>query len=290
MKISVVIPTLNAEKGLDKLLSKLKQQTISPEEILVVDSSSEDNTVTIAKQHSGIRIHTILRDQFNHGGTRNLAFTMTKGDVVVFMTQDAIPANNTLLESLVVPLQESKTIASYARQLPRPDASPREKLVRAFNYPQHSELHTKEDIPTKGIKTYFLSDVCAAYRRREYEELGGFEKDVLSNEDMFFAAKAIQNEYNIAYVAEAEVFHSHNLSLSEQYRRNRLQGYEIERHREQLGNTSSSSEGLAMLKDVSGKLLRQGRFMSIIILIADCAARYLGSMAGKRIYRAGKKI
>ena len=290
MNISVVIPTLNAEKELDNLLTKLETQTHPPDEILVIDSSSEDNTITIAKKHSKTRIHTISQNQFNHGGTRHLATTMTTGDIVVFMTQDAIPANETLLEYLIAPLQAKNTIASYARQLPKENATPREKLVRAFNYPKQSEQHTKADIPTKGIKTFFLSDVCAAYRRKEYEELGGFETDLKSNEDMFYAAKAIQSGYTIAYAADAEVYHSHNLTLKEQYQRNILQGYEIERHKELLGDTSSSNEGIRMLKQLSKQLLKQGRLISILSLIADCAARYLGSRAGRKAYQKGQQI
>jgi len=288
VNVSIVIPTLNAEKELDQLLTKLENQTIPPKEILVIDSSSEDNTIQLAKQHPLVRTHIIPRTWFNHGGTRGTAFTMTTGDIVVFMTQDAIPKDNTLIEHLIAPLKEENIIASYARQLPKEDATPREKLVREFNYPPHSERHTKEDIPQKGIKTFFLSDVCAAYRRIEYEEQGGFEKDLRSNEDMLFAAKAIQHGYTIAYAADAKVYHSHNLTLREQYKRNKLQGYEIERHKDLLMNASSNSEGLAMLKQVSRQLLKQGRTLSIFTLILDCVARYLGSWVGRKEYRVGE--
>ena len=287
--VSVVIPTLNAEKELEELLRGLEKQTRAPGEILVIDSGSEDQTKKIAGRHERVRIQEIPREQFNHGGTRHRAFSLTTGEIVVFMTQDAVPANERLLERLTAPLREEKTVASYARQIPKADASPRERLVRAFNYPEKSERHTKEDIPAKGIKTFFLSDVCAGYRRKEYEELGGFETDLRSNEDMLYAAGAIRNGYAVAYAADAEVRHSHNLTLKEQYRRNRLQGYEIERHRDLLGNTSSTGEGIAMLKEAAGGLLKQGRLLSIAGLIADCAARYLGSRAGKREYRKDVK-
>ena len=282
MSISVVIPTLNAEKEIQNLLIRLENQTIPPKEILIIDSSSEDNTIQLANDHPLTKTHMIPKDQFNHGSTRDRAFSMTTSDIVIFMTQDAVPRDNTLVEHLIAPLEEEKTIASYARQLPKEDATSRERLVREFNYPPHSERHTKTDIPIKGIKTFFLSDVCAAYRRKEYEELGGFEKDLRSNEDMLFAAKAIQSGYTIAYAADAEVYHSHNLTLKEQYQRNKLQGYEIERHKDLLQNTSSKSEGLSMLKQVSQQLLKQGRLLSIPALFLDCAARYLGSRSGRK--------
>lgn len=283
-KISVVIPTLNAGSELDSLLTALEKQTVSPSEILVIDSASEDDTVSVAGKHTLVRVHRIDRKDFNHGGTRDEAFSLVSGEIVVFITQDAMPASELLLEKLTAPLKEAGTVAAYARQLPKPEASAREKLVRSFNYPEQSERHTEADLPERGIKTFFLSDVCSAYRRKEYLELGGFERDVTTNEDMFFAARAIRAGYTIAYAAEAEVYHSHDFSLGEQYRRNRLQGYEIERHKELLENASSSKEGIAMLKQVSGQLLKQGRIFSVFGLAADCGVRYLGSRAGRKDY------
>ena len=284
-----MIPTLNAGKELEELLTKLEQQTLMPTEILVIDSSSEDDTLQIAKKHAGIRTYSVSREAFNHGGTRDQAFSMTTGETVVFMTQDAMPVSNGLIERLIMPLREEKTVAAYARQLPKPEASCRESRIRAFNYPPRSERHTLKDLPEKGIKTFFLSDVCAAYRRQEYEALGGFEKDVLSNEDMLYAARAIRAGYTVAYAADAEVLHSHNLSLKEQYRRNWVQGYEIERHRELLGNASSLREGIAMIRQISWQFLKQGRILSIAGLGLDCTARFLGSTFGKEAYRKKKQ-
>ena len=282
MSLSVVIPTLNAESSLDMLLAALESQSLKPDEILIIDSSSKDQTVKIAERHPTTRTLVIPKAQFSHGGTRDLGIQSTKGDLIVFMTQDAIPTSETLLEKLTEPLAGEKTVAAYARQLPKAEASAREKLVRSFNYRANSENHTLADLPEKGIKTFFLSDVCAAYRRKEYLELGGFERDVTTNEDMFYAARAIRAGYTIAYAAEAEVYHSHDFSLKEQYERNRLQGYEIERHRELLGNASSTGEGLRMLKQVTGQLAKQGKLLSITRLILDCGARYTGSRAGRK--------
>lgn len=74
---------------------------------------------------------------------------------------------------------------AYARQLPKSDCHIVEQYTRQFNYPEQSCVKTKADIPTLGIKTFFCSDVCAAYRRDLFEELGGFESPVIFNEDMF---------------------------------------------------------------------------------------------------------
>ena len=285
MKISVVIPTYHAGETISPLLSMLEKQTVQPDEVLIIDSSSGDGILSIAEKYRNTRVITIPKAAFNHGGTRDLGMRQSVGELVVFMTQDAVPENHVLMERLIAPLSEDPQIAvAYARQIPRADASPREKLIRGYNYPESGAVHAEKDIPRLGIKTFFCSDVCAVYRRDLYERLGGFEKNLRSNEDMFFAAKAIRSGYRVAYAAEAHVIHSHDLTWREQYKRNKIQGYEIARHRKLLGDASSSKEGMRMLKTVAAQLIREKRIISLLGLFADCAGRYLGSRAGSRQY------
>ena len=93
------------------------------------------------------------------------------------MTDDALPADQYLLENLVRGLTEKESTAvAYGRQLPDRDCGIIERYTRAFNYPEESRLKTREDLPELGIKTYFCSNVCAAYKRSVYLELGGFTK------------------------------------------------------------------------------------------------------------------
>lgn len=109
------------------------------------------------------------------------------------MTDDALPADQYLLENLVRGLTEKESTAvAYGRQLPDRDCGIIERYTRAFNYPEESRLKTREDLPELGIKTYFCSNVCAAYKRSVYLELGGFTKKTIFNEDMIFAAGAME--------------------------------------------------------------------------------------------------
>lgn len=280
-KISVIIPTLNAGKELPCLLAALQKQKRRIDEIIVVDSASLDETVEICKKNSLVKLLQIERKDFDHGKTRDMAFKESIGDIVIFMTQDAIPANSGLIDRLVAPLEEGKAVLSTARQLPKKDASRMEQLVRAFNYPEKSHIRSKNDIQRMGIKTFFCSDVCAAYKREIYFELGGFDYPIKTNEDMFFAAKVINSGYRIAYVADALVYHSHNFTLKEQYKRNYIQGYEIERHIEALNNVSQGGEGMRLVKFVSKELLKKGYIGSFIRFGFDCCARIMGSRAGK---------
>lgn len=249
--ISVIIPTLNAGGAIDNLLKKLSEQTSSISEIIIVDSESSDDTLSICKNNAAVQVINIKRSDFDHGKTRDLAFRQSKGDIVVFLTQDAIPADRFFIEKLIVPLADEHVAVSTGRQLPKADATKMEKLVRSFNYPAESHIRSKDDLPQMGIKTFFCSDVCAAYKRSIFLRLGGFEYPLKTNEDMFFAAKAINAGYCIAYAADAQVFHSHNFTLREQYNRNYIQGYEIERHRAELGKVKQESEGIKLVKYVN---------------------------------------
>ena len=282
MSISVIIPTLNAERELPVLLKALREQTLPADEILVVDSESADRTASVAEETEGVRVLRVRRKDFDHGRTRDTALRETAGETVVFLTQDAVPADRQFLENLVRPLEQEDVAVVTGRQLPKEDATPMERLVRTFNYPAESHIRSEADVEKMGIKAFFSSDVCAAYRRRIYEELGGFEYPLKTNEDMFFAARAIRNGYRVAYAADARVFHSHNFSLKEQYRRNKIQGYEIERHRSLLGDVSKVSEGIRLAGFVSGGLLKQGRLISFVHFGLDCFARLFGSRAGRR--------
>ena len=281
-QVSVVILTLNAEKNIGKLLKKLQKQTVHPYEIIIADSESNDRTVEICKQ-MGAKLLPIKRSEFNHGGTRDYALRTTKGNYVLFLTHDAMPNDERLIERLLNKIQSHSQLAAvYARQLPNQTATHTERLIREFNYPPQSHIRSISDLSEHGIKTFFMSDVCALYRKNIYLDIGGFEKDIKTNEDMFFAANAIQRGYLIGYEAEAKVVHSHNFSLEEQYKRNYIQGYEIERHQKLLANVSQNSEGMRLVKYVSKALLTKGHFLSWVHFGFDCCARYAGSYIGKK--------
>lgn len=287
--VSVIIPTLNAGKTLKELLSTLMKQDYPIEDILVVDSSSDDGTVEICREYENVRVISIPQAEFDHGRTRDMALRKTKSELVVFLTQDAVPADGAFIRKLIAPLSDCSVAVSVGRQLPNRNATRVEALVRNYNYPPISSVRTAEDIPRLGIKAFFSSDSCAAYRRDVYLQLGGFDYPVKSNEDMFFAAKALQNGYRVAYTADARVYHSHDFSLREQYARNYLQGYEIERHRALLGEMSLNSEGMQLVKTVSRDLLKEKRLGAVLCFGLDCAARWLGNRNGKKAYRRKAK-
>lgn len=280
--VSVIIPTLNAEKYIGRQIELLKKQTVIPDEIIVVDSESDDSTGELVKALDNVTFISTKRKDFNHGGTRNMAFKEAHGDFVLFLTQDAVPYDDTLIEKLLRAFDDPKVVVSNGRQVAKESASLMERYVREFNYPDVSIVKSAEDKDRLGIKTFYCSDVCNMYRRTVFEELGGFLSPVRANEDMFFGATAINAGYKIAYVAEAKVRHSHSYSLKKQYERNKNLFYEIEKHKDILDGVSANSEGIKLVKNVVGKLLKGCHFILIIKFGFDCIARYSGSKAGRK--------
>lgn len=280
--LSVVIPTLNAEDEIDSLLDTIEAQSLKPLDILVVDSSSDDGTVDEVAKHPCVNLVRIERKEFNHGSTRDMALRRSAGEFVCFLTQDAVPASNLYLERLVAPFLADDSIALVTgRQLPKADARRFEQLVRKFNYPNVPSVRSKSDLPKYGIKTFFASDTCSAYRRTAYLECGGFDH-VNTNEDMLMAARFIASGLKVAYEPSAEVYHSHNLTPSQQCARNRAVGMFLESHADDLMYASEIGEGGRLVKAVSSELLREGRFGELFAFGFDCCARLLGNRAGRR--------
>ena len=211
MNIQVIIPVFRPDDKLIKIIEMLGKQTLKPGGITLVWSRTgqEDTVISrIKKEYGNVRILETDAESFDHGGTRRMAVRNTPCDIFVMMTQDAVPKSDTLIENLTSPLirqmedgsadvsKAGSVIACvYGRQLPGRDSSPYEKLSRLHNYPGLSRTKTVEDIAKLGIKAFFCSDVCCAYRRDIYEECGGFVRNTVFNEDMIMARRFLDKGY-----------------------------------------------------------------------------------------------
>ncbi|MDD3409452.1 MAG: glycosyltransferase family 2 protein [Eubacteriales bacterium] len=280
--IAVIIPTLNAADTLPALLETLLAQQPPPDELVVVDSASTDGTAELAGRYAGVRVLPIARESFDHGGTRDWALRQTRAEFVCFLTQDALPMDDGYLRSLTAPFADERVAAVCGRQVAREDARPEEALTRAFNYPAESFVRSADDLPRLGIKAFFLSDTCSAYRRAAYEAAGGFEHPIRTNEDMLMAARLIAAGWRIAYCAEARVRHSHTLTLRQEYRRNREVGAFLKKYEPAFGGASADAEGLRYVRTVSWALLRKGQVGAWARFGCACVAKLLGSRAGRR--------
>lgn len=219
INISIIIPTYNASKYLPDLLKKISAQTVQYDEIIVIDSSSTDNTIDIAKSY-GAEIIVIPKEQFDHALTRNTAAAKAKGNILVFFTQDAMPADEFSIQNLIRPFSQHDDIAAvYGRQLASFNASPFSEHLRLFNYPDVSYIRCLQDKKAYGFKTIFFSDSFSAYKRSSLEKIGWFKGKLIFGEDTHAVAKLLFANYKIAYAANARVYHSHNYTPFQEFKR-----------------------------------------------------------------------
>jgi rhamnosyltransferase len=217
--VSILIPTYNAGPSFATLLDILSRQQLRLFEIIVTDSSSTDSTVSIAKSH-GIRTSVIPKREFDHGGTRTTMGKLAKGDVLVYLTQDAVPVNDLAVPRLVSALLEDDDIgAAFGRQVPHRDATLFAQHLRAFNYPAVSYTRAIADSGRYGMKTFFCSNSFAAYKRKALESVDWFKAGLLMGEDMHVCAKMLADGRRVTYVADAVVSHSHNYSMRQEFKR-----------------------------------------------------------------------
>ena len=218
-QVGVIIPTCNAARLWDELKANLNKQGLRKDQILIVDSASTDRTPQLARAE-GYRVAEIARRDFNHGGTRKAACVcMPSAEILVFLTQDAIPADANAVATLCGTFRDLTVGAAYGRQIARPDASAIERHARLFNYPVRSELRSLNHRQKLGLRAAFLSNSFAAYRRTALELVGGFPDDVILAEDSVVAARMLGAGWRLAYVAEAAVYHSHDFTLAQEFGR-----------------------------------------------------------------------
>jgi len=216
---ALVLPTLNAGSDFIYWLTALREQTVRPDRLLLVDSSSTDDTPAMAREF-GFEVQSIKREEFSHGGTRQSCVDqLEEYDLIIFLTQDALLSTPEALECLLKWFDDPKVGAAYGRQLPRKVAGQIEAHAWLFNYPDKNRVKSVDDIPELGLKTSFISNSFAAYRRSALQEVGGFPSHTIQNEETHAASRMILKGWKVVYAAKATVYHSHSFSWLQEFRR-----------------------------------------------------------------------
>ena len=290
MKVDAVIPAYKPGHDLRELVEKLLDQTVRLGRIIIINTDREffdEKEYLIAP---AVEVVHITRHEFDHAGTRDMGLRMSDADYVLFMTMDAIPKDNYLVEKLLSGFRRADNIAvSYARQLPKKDCNRIEQITREFNYPAQSRVQTSDDIEELGIKAYFCSDVCAMYDTSIYRSLGGFKAPAIFNEDMVYAAGALDAGYAVSYCADALVYHSHNYTGRQYYRRNFDLGVSQANHPEIFERFNVKGTGMQLVRKSLAQICRRGTPADIIRLVYYSGMKYLGFRKGKNYHKLSLK-
>jgi rhamnosyltransferase len=220
LQIALIIPTYNAAGHWCALLEGIQSQSVAPHQVIVIDSSSTDGT-PLAARSAGFTVLNITREEFNHGATRQLAAQHApNADVLIYLTQDAIPCDRDSFKNLVSTFEDPEIGAAFGRQLPRANAKPIEAHARLFNYPARSTVRSWDSRRhVLGFKSIFFSNSFGAYRREALMSVGGFPSDAIFGEDTLVVARLHRAGWKTVYAADALVQHSHSYSIGEECRR-----------------------------------------------------------------------
>ncbi len=289
--VDAIIPVYRPGREFEKLLEKLNHQRTPLNKIILMNTGEAPWKEEIEAKYPRCEVHLLTKEEFDHGGTRHLATTFSKADYLLFMTQDAQPVDDRLVEQLLRVFSEDEKIkAAYARQLPNESCREIEKYTRSFNYPAQSRIKSKEDLKTLGIKTFFCSNVCAMYEKKTYDALGGFIRRTIFNEDMIYAGGLIQKDFKIAYVAEAQVIHSHNYNAAEQFHRNFDLAVSQVDNPQIFSGIRSEKEGIRLVLGTAKHLWKVKKPWLLFPLFTTSAGKILGFKFGQNYHRLSHRF
>ena len=228
--VSIVIPTRNGAATLPALLDAIARQRVEFRlEIVAVDSGSTDGTAELLRGRVD-RLITIAADAFDHGLTRNLGIEQARGELVVLLVQDALPVSDTWLAALTAPLfGDDRVAGTFARQLPRPDASPitRWYLARWAASSEIPRTHAVESRaafdalePAAQFERCIFDNVCSCIRQSVWRRQPFASTPIA--EDLEWAKAVLLAGYRLAYVPSAAVIHSHDRPARYEYARTRV--------------------------------------------------------------------
>lgn len=226
MKVSLVLLLKNGEKYLPKLFNSLEEQQFDGEkEIIIVYSGSKNPHPVPPCEISWDKEElSIKQEDFSHGGTRNLAVTRAKGEIVVFLSQDALPVDKYWLKNLLKNFSDPQVAGVFGRQIPYEQTNSLEKYFYEKSYPGKSRRLTQKSDQNFSNQNLFFSNVNGAARKSLLTKYP-FRSDLVMSEDQYWAREVINSGYEIVYEPDAAVFHSHNYTLWSLFRRYYWSGY-----------------------------------------------------------------
>lgn len=280
MTVDIICPLYNASLYIDSLhKSLLKQKNVTIKNIQYILTESHDSTEEYL-QKNYCQFFKIKKEDFSHSLVRETAAMQSTADIICFISQDIVIEREDWLENLVFPIIHKEVEATYSRQLTKFNNI--EKYTRENNYPSESRVKSKNDLEQIGLKTFFFSDAASAIRRDVFVKLNGYDgKNLLINEDMYFAYKLIMNGYKIKYCADSVVFHSHNFTLKELYNRYKLTG-QFFKENSYLDKYGTISSGSSLAKYILKRAIQDKNIKVLLRYPFDMIVRLLGMKVGKK--------
>lgn len=280
MKIDVICPLYNGKNYIEKIYNQvMMQENVEINELKFILTDTNDGSEEVLNELK-VPYKKISKSEFSHSLTRENAAYESKADIIAFITQDVVIESKEWLYNLTKDIISKKVSAAYSRQITKYDNI--EKYTREKNYPTKSFIKSKKDIDKMGLNTFFFSDASSAIDVETFKKLNGYDnKNLPTNEDMYYAYKLIMNDKKIKYCANSVVYHSHNFTLKELYDRYKLTG-RFFKENTFINNFGTTSSGGGMAKYVLKRILKDKRIELLIRYPFDMAARFIGMRVGEK--------
>jgi rhamnosyltransferase len=258
------------------------QQTRHQVDVLIIDSGSVDGTVESVKA-GGVRVVSIAPEEFGHGTTRNLGARLANGSVVVYLSQDAVPASVEWLENLVSPFEDPEVGAVYGRQLANPRTSPLMQFLHETFYPNRRIRRSSGYNDSFSFRDILFSNANSAIRKDVLRAVP-FAEHLLMSEDQEFAVRLLRQGWAIVYEPDAAVWHSNEYSLRQFFRRNFDSAYSL-RGLQSHGTIARIVLGLHYLIAELAYLARKRHWTYLPSAVGWEALRALAFVAGSNAER-----
>ncbi len=276
IETSIVILTKNAGDNFDKVLKGVFSQNYKNFEVIIVDSSSTDNTLDIAKKYP-VKIVKIKPEEFGHGKTRNYGAKLAKGEYVVYLTHDAIPKNENWLINLIKNFSDRNVVGIYGKQIPYKNTNPLEVFSYLKDYPNKKKIWFKDNF---NQDTVIFSDVNSTIRK-DILNKEGFSKGIVVSEDYEWAYRMLNKGYKIVYEPTAEVIHSHNHTLIEIFKRFFDMGVSYKEIYKNYKTSTLLKQGTKKYLTKLNWLIRKKYFSLIFYAILSDFIKFCGISLGK---------
>ncbi len=287
MNVEIICPLYNAEEYLENLDKSLKRQKdIDIKKINYILTESNDNTEQILNKISA-QYSIVKKEKFSHSLSREKEAMNSSADILVFITQDIEIKNDNWLKSLVQPIINSEVEATFSRQISKYNNI--EKYTREKNYPEKSYIVDKNSLQTIGMRAFFFSDAASAIRTIIFKDLNGYDgKNLPTNEDQYIAYKLIMNKYKIKYCADSIVYHSHNFTLKQLYKRYYDTGVFFKQN-SYLDKYGTNKTGGNLAKYILVRAVQDKNIKVLIEFMPNMLARFIGMKVGKLKVNGCKK-
>jgi rhamnosyltransferase len=280
---SILIPTYQPGAGFTRVLERIAAQRVGfPYEVVIVDSTSCPEDVARIRSYP-VRFQQIPTAEFGHGRTRNLLASLAKGDVLLYLSQDAEPASEFWMSRLLEPVRDVRVAGAYARQIPRSSADPLMRFFLERTYGPEPVWRRLSGSTGVCIDDIFFSNVSSAIRHDVWEK-HPFRDQVIMSEDQYWAFDVLSAGYDLAYVPEAQVYHSHNYSLPNLFRRNWQSGASL---RGLIADSPAAiaQKGASYILDQARFLMREGSAHWLPYMLVYEATKAAGFSIGMRFGR-----